>query len=186
MSYTFLDAYSSVQTAASSVVAGVQQPIVQISSFLSAAPVLISGSIAGNVTVSNQVSVIGTVSVVGTISVSNPASIVGLYAPVASFISGVTSVMTGTSSVQVLAPAAGGQRNYITNVLVTNAAASGTTVQLIDGGTVIYVGYAAPSGGGFSATFPTPLRQSSIAGNLSALSSIQASVYVSASGFTAP
>lgn len=116
------------------------------------------------------------------------ASIGTLVAPYAfpsQLISGITSVITGTASVQVLAPAATGQRNYITNVLVTNAAAVGTTVELFDGGNVIYVGYAAASGGGFAVSFPAPLRQSSIAGNLSALSSIQASVYVSASGYTA-
>lgn len=102
-----------------------------------------------------------------------------------SLVSGVTSVITGTASVQVLAPAATGQRNYITNVLVTNAAAVGTTVQLLDAGNVIYAGYAAASGGGFAVSFPAPLKQSSIAGNLSALSTVQASVFVSASGYTA-
>lgn len=102
-----------------------------------------------------------------------------------SLVSGVTSVITGTASVQVLAPAAASQRNYITNVLVTNAAAVGTTVQLFDGGNVIYAGYAAASGGGFAVSFPSPLKQSSIAGNLSALSTVQASVFVSASGYTA-
>lgn len=116
------------------------------------------------------------------------ASIGTLVAPYAfpsQLISGVTSVITGTASVQVLAPASSGSRNYITNVLVTNAAAVGTTVQLYDGGNVIYVGYAAASGGGFAVSFPAPLRQSSIAGNLSALSTVQASVFVSASGYTA-
>lgn len=107
------------------------------------------------------------------------------YAFPASLISGVTSVITGTSSVQVLVPAPALSRNYITNVLVTNAAAVGTTVQLFDGGNVIYAGYAAASGGGFAVSFPAPLKQSSIAGNLSALSTVQASVFVSASGYTA-
>lgn len=116
---------------------------------------------------------------------SSIGTLVTPYTFPSSLISGVTSVITGTASIQVLAPAAAGQRNYITNVLVTNAAAVGTTVQLFDGGNVIYVGYAAASGGGFAVSFPAPLRQSSIAGNLSALSSIQASVYVSASGYTA-
>lgn len=102
-----------------------------------------------------------------------------------SLISGVTSVITGTASVQVLAPPATGTRNYVTNLLVTNAAAVGTTVQLFDGGNVIYAGYAAASGGGFAVSFPAPLKQSSIAGNLSALSTVQASVFVSASGYTA-
>lgn len=107
------------------------------------------------------------------------------YAFPSSLVSGVTSVITSTSSVQVLAPAPAGSRNYITNVLVTNAAAVGTTVQLLDAGQVIYVGYAAASGGGFAVSFPAPLKQSSIAGNLSALTTVQASVFVSASGYTA-
>lgn len=155
----------------------------------------ISGSVFAIVSALQGASVSGTAgaSIIGTAPVTQSGawttSVVGgpitLYAPTSSFVSGVTSVITGTASVQVLAPAAGGQRNYITNVLVTNAAAVGTTVQLYDGGNVIYVGYAAASGGGFALSFPAPLRQSSIAGNLSALSSIQASVYVSASGYTA-
>lgn len=135
--------------------------------------------ISGNASVSGTVgaSIIGTVPVTGTLNSS--------FTQPSSFVSGVTSVITGTASVQILVPAPAGQRNYITNVLVTNAAAVGTTVELFDAGQVIYVGYAAASGGGFQASFPTALRQSSIAGNLSALSSIQASVYVSASGYTA-
>lgn len=108
------------------------------------------------------------------------------YAFPASLVSGVTSVMTGTASVLVLPTPPVGQRNYITNVLVTNAAAVGTTVSLTDAGNIIYTGYAAASGGGFSASFPAPLRQTSVTGSLGTFSSIQASVYVSASGYTAP
>lgn len=116
---------------------------------------------------------------------SSIGALVTPYSFPTALISGVTSVITGTSSVQVLAPAATAQRNYITNILVTNAAAVGTSVQLLDGGNVIYAGFAAASGGGFAVSFPAPLRQSSIAGNLSALSTVQASVFVSASGYTA-
>ena len=146
-----------------------------------------------------KVSVLGTLTVTGSVqgfpanqSVSGTigASIIGAvpiyYSTPASMISGVTSVITGLSSVQVLAPAPGGQRNYITNLLVTNAAATGTVVYLYDGGNVLYAGYAAASGGGFSLSMPSPLKQSSIAGNLSAMASVQASIIVSASGYTAP
>lgn len=136
-------------------------------------------------TLTGNPSISGTVNVAGLQGASVSGTVGIQYAPTASLVSGVTSVMTGTASVQVLAPAAGGQRNYITNVLVTNAAAVGTTVQFFDGGNVIYAGFAAASGGGFSASFPAPLKQSSIAGNLSALSTVQASVFVSASGYTA-
>jgi hypothetical protein len=135
-----------------------------------------------------------TVSVVGTLAATQSGawttSVVGgpvtLYAPTSSFVSGSPSVITGTASVVLLPTAAGGQRNYVTQVLVTNAAAAGTTVSLIDAGQVVYSGYAAASGGGFSVSFPFPLRQTSTAGSLGVVSSVQASVYVSASGYTAP
>lgn len=162
-------------------------------SIIGTVPVVQSGifitSITGTPSISGQVgaSVIGTVPVVqsGSWSTSVVGGPVTLYAPTTSFVSGVTSVITGTSSVQVLAPAAGGQRNYITQVLVTNGAAVSTTVNLFDGGNVIYSGFAAASGGGFALTFPVPLRQASLAGNLSALSTVAASVIVAASGYTA-
>lgn len=51
--YTFLDSNSSVQTAASSVVSGAHQPLVQITSFLSAVPTTPSGnqSVSGTVNI---------------------------------------------------------------------------------------------------------------------------------------
>lgn len=139
--------------------------------------VIVTGLQGASISGTVGASIIGTVPVTGTLNSS--------FTQPSSFVSGVTSVMTGTSSVQVLVPAPAAQRNYITNVLVTNAAAVGTTVQLFDAGNVIYSGFAAASGGGFSLSFPTALKQSSIAGNLSALSTVQASVFVSASGYTA-
>jgi hypothetical protein len=139
------------------------------------------GSVSGTV----GASVIGTVPVTQGGNIVISGSVLTLYAPTASLVSGVTSVITGTSSVQVLAPAAGGQRNYITNLLVTNGAAVGTFVNLYDAGQVIYSGYAAASGGGFALAFPVPLKQSSISGNLSAGAITQASIVVAANGFTA-
>lgn len=146
---------------------------------------IVGSSIVGQLPAGNAIIGAVAASISGTVATVVTGSVLTQFAPVASLISGVTSVITGTSSVQVLAPAAGGQRNYITNVLVTNAAAVGTTVQLFDGGNVIYAGFAAASGGGFALAFPIPLKQSSIAGNLSALTTVQASVFVSASGYTA-
>lgn len=105
-----------------------------------------------------------------------------------SLISGAPSVITGTASVLVLAAAPSGQRNYITQVLVTNAAATAAVVNLVEpGGAVVYSGYAAASGGGFSATFPSdsPLKQPTSVLALHAQSSAQASILVSASGYTA-
>jgi hypothetical protein len=147
----------------------------------SVATVIIGGSISASFTPPANQSVSGTVgaSIIGAVPVT-------LYTTPGSIVSGVTSVITGTTSVQVLAPASGGQRNYITQILVTNGAAVGTFVNLYDATNVIYSGYAAASGGGFALSFPSPLRQSSIAGNFSALTTTQASVVVSASGYTAP
>ena len=141
--------------------------------------VIIGGSILTSSTANQSVS--GTVgaSIIGAVPVT-------LYTTTGSIVSGVTSVITGTASVQVLVPPVSGQRNYITQVLVTNGAAVGTFVNLYDAGNVIYAGYAAASGGGFSASFPFPLKQSSVAGNLSAAAITQSSIVVSASGYTAP
>lgn len=62
--YQFLDAYSSVQTAASSVVSGAHQPLVQIASVLSPIPTTFSGSPS----ISGAVTIVGTPTVnIGTI-----------------------------------------------------------------------------------------------------------------------
>lgn len=107
------------------------------------------------------------------------------YALTSSLVSGVTSVMTGTTSVLILAAPTGNDRNYVTQALVTNAAAVGTTVSIVDNGNIIYTGFAAASGGGFAANLPAPLRQPTSALGLYVVSSIQASVYVSMTGFKA-
>lgn len=78
------------------------------------------------------------------------------------FVSGVTSAMTGTTSTSLISAPSAGLRNYITQIIVTNSHASvGTFVLIQDGnaGTTIYEGYAAAAGGGFSISFPVPLRQ---------------------------
>jgi hypothetical protein len=135
-----------------------------------------------------RASIIGTPSFVqsGTVITSVSGTILTAYAPVASFVSGVTSVITSTSQTSITGTPAGGQRNYITHVLATNAAAVGTFVNLMDGPNVIYSGYAAASGGGFSATMPTPLRQANLTTSLDVKSTVQASVVVAVSGYTAP
>lgn len=85
MSYTFLDAFSSVQTAESSVVSGVvQRPIVAIGSVLSAIPVVssgnqsVSGTIGASVIGLTPVNVTNVIqaSVHGVVSI-NPASVSG-------------------------------------------------------------------------------------------------------------
>lgn len=99
-------------------------------------------------------------------------------------VSGVTAVITGTARTELIAAQASGIRTYLTNILVTNAQATvGTFVAIEDNTTTVYVGYAAPAGGGFSVSLPVPLRGSAnTAWNVSCLTA-GAIVRVSASGY---
>lgn len=84
------------------------------------------------------------------------------YALSASFVSGTTSAMTGTTSTSLIAAPGANLRNYITNITCVNSHATvGTfvTVQDGSGGTALYTLAAASLFGGTSITFPTPLRQ---------------------------
>lgn len=195
MSYSFLDAYSSVQTADSSVVSGViQRPIVDIGSVLTSIPVTSSG----NTSVSGTVgaSVIGVVptrqtntvitSISGTVTV---ASIIGVTrnAPIASWVSGVAD-MRGNSgaSVAVIAAAGANISNYVTGVQVTNYGPTSVLVTLAgspSGGSVL--GYTiAPAGGGSNIIYSNALKTGA---NLPFTASINgvSSVLISAQGFTA-
>lgn len=146
--------------------------------------VKIVGSVQGFPT--NQ-SVSGTIgaSIIGTISatVTQGSSVYASLAPYASSTQGITSVMTGTSSVLVLGAPTGTQRNYITHVLVTNGGPNATTVTIQDGASILWGGYAA-SGGGWSENFNPPLVQPTSVKALYATSSVQSSVIVGVSGFT--
>jgi hypothetical protein len=148
----------------------------------------------GNVSVlsagiANQ-SVSGTVgaSIIGSVPVTLgnlSASVYGTYTTPNNFVSGVTSVIVTTSSVQALASPGGTARNYITHIMATNGGAVGTYVNIVDGGQVIYAGYAAASGGGFSATLPTPLKQPTSVQALYAATTATSSVVVAMSGYKA-
>lgn len=84
------------------------------------------------------------------------------YSNPENFVSGVTAAMTGTTSTSLLAAPASGLRNYVTHIIVTNSHATvGTFILIQDGsgGTTLYEAYAVATGGGFSITFPVPLRQ---------------------------
>ena len=160
-------------------------------------------SVSGTVNIGNNASVSGTVgaSIIGVVPVTfsaqanqsvsgaiNIASAIGaftLYAQPTAFVSGAPSIITGTASVQVLAAPSAALRNHVTHILVSNNAAVSTAVNIVDAGTVIYTGYAGASGGGFSATLPTPLRQPTSGLGLYVATPTQASVLVSMSGFTA-
>lgn len=75
------------------------------------------------------------------------------------FISGSTNAITDTTSTSVIAAAGSGVRNYITSILVTNSHATVSTfVKILDGTTTLWQGYALAAGGGFSVTFPVPLK----------------------------
>lgn len=103
-------------------------------------------------------------------------------------VSGATAAITGTTSTSVLPSAGAGVRNYVTSLLVTNSHATvGTLVTITDGsgGTTLYAGYAAPEGGGFALSFPTPLRGSAATAVHAVNGTTGSNVYVSASGYKA-
>ncbi len=110
------------------------------------------------------------------------------YANPENFVSGViTSAMTGTTSTSLVASPGGALRNYITQLVCTNSHATvGTFIAVQDGsgGTTIYEAYAAAVGGGFSISFPTPLRQPTTATALYVADvTTGANVICSASGY---
>lgn len=211
--YTFLDASSSVQTAQASVVAGtVLRPQVDVGSILSVVPVAITNVVGASLVglifgvdntdgtqgsaSANKVTTVDRNMVFSSVWVRQRGSetagtIVTPYAFPSSFISGVTSMITGTAVTSIIAAAPSGQRNYITHLLITNQQTSvtgaGTQVNLIDDGSgqVMYAGYVVSGGGNLSMTFPTPLRQVTSAFSLSAKCITTASVIVAASGYIA-
>lgn len=102
-------------------------------------------------------------------------------------VSGVTAAITGTSDTSVIAAAGAGIRNYVTSITVTNSHATiGTVVELKDGTTVIWRGYAAPAGGGFTLSFPAPLRGTANTAINAANVTTGSNTYVSAAGYKAP
>jgi len=101
-------------------------------------------------------------------------------------VSGVTSAITDNAAHDVIAAGGAGIYNYITQILVTNSHAStGTLVTIRDSdGTAIYSGYAAAAGGGFSCSFPTPLKSPASNKKVQAIcGTTGANVYVSINGF---
>jgi hypothetical protein len=162
MSYQFSDAYSSVLTAAANTVGGALQPVIQVS------------SVAGQVAVTQS----------GTWNIS---SVVGAFTPYAqpgSFVNGVSSVVTGTTAASVLSAPGANLRNYITQIKVTNASATGAVVNIKDSGAnVLDTGYAAASGGGWSSTFPTPIKQLTTNASIDVVSLTQASILAQISGY---
>lgn len=103
-------------------------------------------------------------------------------------VSGATAAITGTSVAAVIAAGASGVRNYVTSILVTNSHATvGTLVEIRDGTTtVLWRGYAAPLGGGFSCHFPKPLRGTAATAINAYNITTGSNTYVCAAGFQAP
>jgi hypothetical protein len=78
------------------------------------------------------------------------------------FTKGFAKNIATTNATDVLVAPGASAYNFITHIIVTNAHATvGTLVDIVDetSGDVLYTGYAAPGGGGFSITLPTPIRQ---------------------------
>jgi hypothetical protein len=108
----------------------------------------------------------------------------------ANYVSGVISTaMTGTTSTSLLAAPAVGLRNYITQITVSNSHATvGTDIIIQDGsgGTTLYVIPAAAVYGGAAISFPTPLRQPTLATAIFCANvTTGASTKVSCSGYKA-
>lgn len=97
------------------------------------------------------------------------------------------AAITDTADDVVKASAGAGIRNYVTSLTVINSHATvGTVVELKDGSTVIHRGYAAPLGGGYTVTFPTPLKGTAATALNVACVTTGSNTYVNASGYVAP
>lgn len=197
---TYISSISGQVTVVSSISGGIFPISGSVAAFVTNTTVPISGSVAAFQAGTHIASISGQVTVVSSlaggifpISGSVAATITGtanVSGSVASFIplysastQGITSVMTGNSSVLVLAAPGGTSRNYITHVLVTNGGPNATTVTIQDGASILWGGYAAV-GGGWSENFNPPLPQPTSVKALYATSSIQSSVIVAVNGFT--
>jgi hypothetical protein len=100
---------------------------------------------------------------------------------------GVTAAKTDTSLSELVAAGGAGVRHYITSLSVMNSHATVSTVVEVRTGTttVIHRGYALAAGGGYTITFPTPLRGgANEAINVYNITT-GSNTYVSASGYTA-
>lgn len=98
--------------------------------------------------------------------------------------SGYTAAITDTTSTTVIAAPGAGRRLVITDVLVTNGhATQGTRVDLLDGATVRFTGFAKSDGGGFNLKLEAPIVCAANAAFKAQCGTTGSSVYVSASGY---
>lgn len=115
---------------------------------------------------------------------------IGHFTPtITNLISGtITSAMTGTTSTELIAAPGSGLTNYITNFVCSNADADTDTVIALqdgNGGTTFYSAPAAHNMGGFTISFPVPLKQPTANTALYVVNETTgATTKCSASGFT--
>lgn len=101
------------------------------------------------------------------------------------FVNGTTAAITDTTSTSIIASAGGSIRNCVSAVIVTNSHATvGTFVKILDGSTIIWEGYAAAAGGGFSSSFAIPLRGTAATAVNCQPVTTGANVICSAAGYT--
>lgn len=108
------------------------------------------------------------------------------YANPELFISSSLAAITNSTTHSLFAAQGAGVRTYITQLIVTNSHATvGTLVSINDGasGTTLAQGYCAPAGGGFTATFPVPLKGTANTLVEAICGTSGANVYVSGSGY---
>lgn len=99
---------------------------------------------------------------------------------------GPTGGITDTADDAIQAAGGAGVRHYLTSLTVVNAHSTvATEVVIKDGSTVIHRGYAAAAGGGYTITFPTPLRGTAATALNVACITTGSATHVSASGFSA-
>jgi hypothetical protein len=105
-------------------------------------------------------------------------------------VSGVTAAMTATTSTVVVAAPATGFRNYLTSCTFVNTHATvATQINLQDGsgGTVIWTAAVAAVSGTQTITWPTGLRQPTLATGLYAVNVTTGSnTFVACNGFKSP
>ena len=143
-----------------------------------------------NVSGSTNVQLGAGTATIGTVNLGTTTNTVFPFSIPTFFTSGFTGAITATSTTSVLSAPPTGLRNYVTHIIGTNSHATvGTVINIQDGsgGATLYKAYAAPVGGGFSITLPTPLRQPTTATGLFCVNETTGSnTYVSASGYQAP
>jgi hypothetical protein len=149
---------------------------------ISGSPVRLAGR-----AVSSDYTAVATGDTADLITDLNGKQIVLPYAIPENFVDGVTAAITGTSDTAIIAAQGAGIRTYLTQITVTNSHATvGTVVEIKDNTTVRYRGYAAPAGGGFTITLPTPLKGTANTAWNAANITTGSNTYVSASGYKAP